>query len=78
MRPLQAPGNGEPSECFGWRAESCAVQAPCTDSEGFHITVFELSYQQRDGWNAAEHCWLWAAGESLQQVEQDFHGEHID
>jgi hypothetical protein len=54
------------------------VQAPCTDSEGFHITVFELSYQQRDGWNAAEHCWLWAAGESLQQVEQDFHGEHID
>ena len=30
----------------------------------FHITVFELSYLERDGWSGAEHLWLWAGGGS--------------
>jgi hypothetical protein len=30
----------------------------------FHITVFELSYLERDGWRGAEHVWLWAGGGS--------------
>jgi hypothetical protein len=54
------------------------VQAPCTGSEGFHIRVFELSYQERDCWSGSEHCWLSGAGDRLQQIEQDFHSERID
>jgi hypothetical protein len=40
--------------------------------------VFEPSYQDRDGWNAGEYGWLWAAGESAQRIEQDFCRERID
>ncbi len=51
-----------PLVSFGWRAASCATRSPCIGRAGFHITVFELSYLQRDGWSGAEHVWLWAAG----------------
>jgi hypothetical protein len=44
----------------------------------FHMTVFEPSYQKRDGCNAVEHGWLWAAGESTQRIEQDLCRERID
>jgi hypothetical protein len=36
----------------------------CSGSTGFHITVFEPSYQERDGWSGQEHDWLRATGEA--------------
>jgi putative Mg2+ transporter-C (MgtC) family protein len=33
-------------------------RSPCVDSAGFHTTIFELSYLERDGW-------LWAAGGAI-------------
>jgi hypothetical protein len=36
----------------------------CTGSTGFHITVFEPSYQERNGCSGQEHGWLWATAES--------------
>jgi hypothetical protein len=62
---------------FGWRAVSCATRPPCVDSAGFHTTVFELSYLQRDGWNGAEHVWLWAAAGGSKS-NKDFRSERFD
>jgi hypothetical protein len=28
---------------------------------GIHMTVFEPSYLERDGWSGPEQVWLWAA-----------------
>jgi hypothetical protein len=42
------------------------------------MTVFGLSYQERDGWNGAEHGWLWAGGTSAREIEQEIHHERID
>jgi hypothetical protein len=39
----------------------------CSGSTGFHITVFEPSYQEPDGWSGQEHDWLWTTGESAKQ-----------
>jgi len=61
---------------FGWRAGSRVMRRFRAASAGFHITVFELSYQERAGWNGAEHGWLWA--HKHQEVEQEFHRERID
>jgi hypothetical protein len=71
-------GGGRPSESSGWRARSCAAQGSCTGGAGFHMTVFELSYQGRDGCSGSERGWLWANGESAQQVEQDSHHDCLD
>jgi putative Mg2+ transporter-C (MgtC) family protein len=40
---------------------------------GFHITVFEPSYLERDGWSGSEHGWLWAvAGEDANKSSRIF------
>lgn len=43
-------------------------------SAGFHITVSELSYQERVGWSGAAYGWA----HKRQEVEQEFHRERID
>jgi len=43
-----------------------------TGVAGFHITVFELSYQERDGWSGSEHGWLWATGASANKSNRVF------
>jgi putative Mg2+ transporter-C (MgtC) family protein len=42
-----------------WRAESYATRRSFSGRAGFHITVFELSYQERDRRSGSEHGWLW-------------------
>jgi hypothetical protein len=70
-----------------WQLETSA-DAPIADADtnaarqtavraGFHITVFEPSYQEREGWSGSEYCWLRAGGHSA-KVEQDFCRERID
>src|SRR5260370_20813656 len=39
---------------------------------GFHITVFEPSYQQREGWSGSEHCRLWATGNGAKKSSRIF------
>jgi putative Mg2+ transporter-C (MgtC) family protein len=41
-------------------------------SAGFHITVFELSYQERGCWNDSEHGWPWATGENEKESSRIF------
>jgi putative Mg2+ transporter-C (MgtC) family protein len=48
------------------------MRPSCTGSAGFHITVFELSYQERVGWSGVEHGWLWAAAESASKSNRNF------
>jgi putative Mg2+ transporter-C (MgtC) family protein len=62
---------GEPYGRFGWRAESYVMRPSCTGSAGFHITVFELSYQERDCWSGVEHFLLWAAAESASRSNRN-------
>jgi putative Mg2+ transporter-C (MgtC) family protein len=38
----------------------------------FHITVFELSCQERDGWSGSEHGWLWATVASANKSNRVF------
>jgi hypothetical protein len=57
------PDVGEPSAFFGWRAGYCGTRWSCTGSAGFHITVFEPSYQEPVCWSGSEPCAPWAAGE---------------
>jgi hypothetical protein len=37
---------GEAVALFGWRVEHCGTPRSCTGGAGFHITVFEPSYQE--------------------------------
>jgi putative Mg2+ transporter-C (MgtC) family protein len=48
------------------------MRPSCTGSAGFHITVSELSYQERVGWSGVEHGWLWAAAESASKSNRNF------
>jgi putative Mg2+ transporter-C (MgtC) family protein len=48
------------------------MRPSCTGSAGFHVTVFELSYQERIGWSGVEHGWLWAAAESASKSNRNF------
>jgi putative Mg2+ transporter-C (MgtC) family protein len=41
-------------------------------SAGFHITVFELSCQERGCWNDSEHGWRWATGENEKESSRIF------
>ncbi len=41
-------------------------------SAGFHITVFEPSYQERVGWSGAEHGWLRVATASTGKSNRNF------
>jgi putative Mg2+ transporter-C (MgtC) family protein len=72
MQRSQAQDDGAPSVPFGWKSGSCAGRGSCTGSEGFHITVSELSYQQPDCCNGSEHSWLWAIAESAKQARRIF------
>src|ERR1700688_1102201 len=65
-------GGGAPLAFSGWRACSCATRWSSTGNIGFHITVFGLSYQERDGWNGAEHGWLWDGGTSARKSSRNF------
>jgi len=53
-----------PLESSGWRARSCAARRSCIDGAEFHMTFFEPSYQERDGWSGSGRGWHWAAGDS--------------
>jgi putative Mg2+ transporter-C (MgtC) family protein len=48
------------------------MRPSCTGSAGFHVTVFELSYQERVGWSSSEHGWLWATAESTSKSNRNF------
>src|SRR6202051_5396713 len=65
-------GGGAPLAFSDWRTCSCAPRRSCTGGARFHITVFGLSYQERDGWNGAEHGWLWAGGTSASKSSRNF------
>jgi hypothetical protein len=47
------------------------MRPSCAGSAGFHITVFELSYQERDCWSGVEHFLLWAAAESASRSNRN-------
>jgi hypothetical protein len=41
------------------------------------MVVFELSYQERDGWSGWEHFRLWAA-EEQREIEKDNRHDRFD
>jgi putative Mg2+ transporter-C (MgtC) family protein len=45
------------------------MRRSCTASARFHISVFELSYQERGGWSGLEHGWL---AESIRKSNRYF------
>jgi putative Mg2+ transporter-C (MgtC) family protein len=63
---------GELLEFLGWQADACATRRSFIGSAGFHITVFEPSYQERDCWSGSEHSWLWATGEKANNSSRIF------
>jgi hypothetical protein len=58
-------GVGQPLALFGWRARYCGTRRCCTGSAGFHMTVFEPSYQELDCWSGSVPCWPWVDGEKI-------------
>jgi hypothetical protein len=52
---------------------------PAPTAQNFHIAVFELSYQERDGWSGWEHSGYRAAGgEEQREIEKDDRNERFD
>ncbi|MGB9115163.1 hypothetical protein, partial [Bradyrhizobium sp.] len=62
----------EPSAFPGRRAESCAMRRSRTASAGFHITVFELSYQERAGWDGVGQGRLWGLAANASKSSRNF------
>jgi hypothetical protein len=48
---------GGPLGFSGWRADAHDMRRCVTGSAGFHMTVFELSYQECRGWAGLQHRW---------------------